>query len=111
MVTRPAETSVPTEDTAERPTHKKGATMKITVDEDKCCAAGSCVLAAPDVFDQRDEDGIVVLLDAEPAGVPVVVDVARRGPDEHQLADRLGRLRGREDADHGADRVTHEDRA
>ena len=41
--------------------------MKITVDQDKCCGAGSCVLAAPDVFDQRDEDGIVVLLDAEPA--------------------------------------------
>lgn len=41
--------------------------MKITVDEDKCCGAGSCVLAAPDVFDQRDEDGVVVLLDPEPA--------------------------------------------
>ncbi|WP_431877273.1 ferredoxin [Amycolatopsis sacchari] len=40
--------------------------MKITVDQDKCCGAGSCVLLAPDVFDQRDEDGIVVLLDAEP---------------------------------------------
>lgn len=71
MVTRPAEASVPTdnaaEDTAEGPIQKKGATMKVTVDEDKCCGAGSCVLAAPDVFDQRDEDGIVVLLDAEPA--------------------------------------------
>ncbi|QUH03608.1 ferredoxin [Saccharopolyspora erythraea] len=41
--------------------------MKITVDEEKCCGAGSCVLAAPEVFDQRDEDGVVVLLDAEPA--------------------------------------------
>ncbi|MEU0877239.1 ferredoxin [Lentzea sp. NPDC005914] len=40
--------------------------MKITVDQDKCCGAGTCVLLAPDVFDQRDEDGIVVLLDAEP---------------------------------------------
>ncbi|MET9764937.1 ferredoxin [Streptomyces sp. NPDC006372] len=40
--------------------------MKITVDEPKCCGAGQCVLVAPDVFDQRDEDGIVVLLDAEP---------------------------------------------
>ena len=40
--------------------------MKITIDEEKCCAAGQCVLAAPDVFDQRDEDGIVVLLDATP---------------------------------------------
>ena len=41
--------------------------MKVTVDEDKCCGAGQCVLLAPEVFDQRDEDGIVVLLDAEPA--------------------------------------------
>ncbi|MEW2120092.1 ferredoxin [Streptomyces sp. NPDC005474] len=41
--------------------------MKISVDEPKCCGAGQCVLVAPEVFDQRDEDGIVVLLDAEPA--------------------------------------------
>ncbi|WP_369228629.1 ferredoxin (plasmid) [Streptomyces sp. R39] len=40
--------------------------MHVTIDEEKCCAAGQCVLAAPEVFDQRDEDGIVVLLDAEP---------------------------------------------
>ena len=40
--------------------------MRIQVEEDKCCAGGQCVLAAPDVFDQRDEDGIVVLLTAEP---------------------------------------------
>ncbi|MEU1185641.1 ferredoxin [Streptomyces sp. NPDC005820] len=26
-----------------------------------------CVLVAPEVFDQRDEDGIVVLLEPEPA--------------------------------------------
>ena len=41
--------------------------MKITVDEAKCCGAGQCVLIAPEVFDQRDEDGIVILLDGEPA--------------------------------------------
>ncbi|WP_067964207.1 ferredoxin [Nocardiopsis trehalosi] len=40
--------------------------MKVHVDEDRCCGAGSCVLRAPEVFDQRDEDGIVVLLDAAP---------------------------------------------
>ncbi|MEU0301680.1 ferredoxin [Streptomyces sp. NPDC006175] len=40
--------------------------MKITVDEEKCCGAGQCVMIAPEVFDQRDEDGIVVLLDAAP---------------------------------------------
>ncbi|MFF6909172.1 ferredoxin [Streptomyces sp. NPDC012389] len=40
--------------------------MKITVDEEKCCGAGQCVLIAPEVFDQREDDGIVILLDAEP---------------------------------------------
>lgn len=40
--------------------------MLIIIDEDKCCGAGQCVLVAPDVFDQRDEDGVVVLLDANP---------------------------------------------
>ncbi|MEV4106649.1 ferredoxin [Nonomuraea sp. NPDC049695] len=41
--------------------------MKVRVDEDKCCGAGQCVLLAPDVFDQREDDGIVILLEAEPA--------------------------------------------
>lgn len=40
--------------------------MQVFVDQEKCCGAGSCVLLAPDVFDQREDDGIVVLLDAEP---------------------------------------------
>ncbi|MBR8640442.1 ferredoxin [Streptomyces tuirus] len=40
--------------------------MKVTVDEDRCVGSGQCVLAADDVFDQRDEDGIVTLLDAGP---------------------------------------------
>ncbi|MGW1716495.1 ferredoxin [Streptomyces sp. NPDC002156] len=40
--------------------------MKVVVDEEKCVAAGQCVSAATDVFDQRDEDGIVVLLDENP---------------------------------------------
>lgn len=41
--------------------------MNVTVDEEKCCGAGQCVLLAPEVFDQRDDDGIVVLLSPEPA--------------------------------------------
>ncbi|MBP2327898.1 ferredoxin [Kibdelosporangium banguiense] len=40
--------------------------MKVAVDQDKCVGSGQCVLAADDVFDQRDEDGIVTLLDADP---------------------------------------------
>lgn len=41
-------------------------TVQVTVDEDRCCGAGQCVLLAPEVFDQRDEDGVVVLRDPEP---------------------------------------------
>ena len=41
-------------------------TLKITVDDMKCCGAGQCAILAPVVFDQREDDGIVVLLDAEP---------------------------------------------
>lgn len=40
--------------------------MKIVIDEEKCVAAGQCVGAAGEVFDQRDEDGIVVLLNPSP---------------------------------------------
>lgn len=40
--------------------------MNISIDYDKCCGAGQCVLAAPDVFDQRDDDGVVILLDTDP---------------------------------------------
>jgi ferredoxin len=40
--------------------------MEIDLDQDRCVGAGQCVLAAPDVFDQRDEDGMVVLLLEEP---------------------------------------------
>ncbi|PSK99947.1 ferredoxin [Murinocardiopsis flavida] len=40
--------------------------MKVTVDGQKCCGAGACVMTAPEVFDQRDDDGTVVLLDARP---------------------------------------------
>ncbi|GAA2985738.1 ferredoxin [Streptosporangium longisporum] len=42
--------------------------MDITVDTTLCCGAGQCVLLAPDVFDQGEDDGIVVLLDPAPAG-------------------------------------------
>jgi ferredoxin len=41
--------------------------VHITIDETKCCAAGQCVLAAPNIFDQREDDGIVILLNADPS--------------------------------------------
>jgi ferredoxin len=40
--------------------------MRVTVDQKKCIASGQCVLTAANVFDQREDDGVVVLLDAEP---------------------------------------------
>ncbi|NGO12173.1 ferredoxin [Streptomyces sp. HC44] len=41
--------------------------MKVEVDDRKCLAVGNCAAAAPAVFDQRDDDGAVMLLDATPA--------------------------------------------
>jgi ferredoxin len=40
--------------------------MKINVDRDACCGAGQCVLIAPEVFAQDDDDR-VILLDERPA--------------------------------------------
>ncbi|MFD7459858.1 MULTISPECIES: ferredoxin [unclassified Streptomyces] len=40
--------------------------MKVTVDDSRCCGSGQCVLLAPEVFDQREDDATVVLLDATP---------------------------------------------
>ena len=50
--------------------------MHITIDESRCIGAGQCVLNAGEVFDQRDDDGIVVLLVPEPR--PDQYDDARR---------------------------------
>jgi ferredoxin len=41
--------------------------MTVSVDEGRCISAGHCVLVAPEVFDQREEDGVVVLLTSEPS--------------------------------------------
>ncbi len=41
--------------------------MKVNVEQGRCCGAGQCVLIAPEVFDQGDEDGIVTLLEPSPA--------------------------------------------
>ena len=36
--------------------------IKVHVDTERCVGAGHCVRAAAQVFDQREDDGIVVLL-------------------------------------------------
>ncbi|HLU97720.1 (4Fe-4S)-binding protein [Nonomuraea sp. NPDC049649] len=40
--------------------------MKIEADTTVCIGAGMCALTVPEVFDQNEEDGIVVLLQSEP---------------------------------------------
>ncbi|NUR62231.1 MAG: ferredoxin [Catenulispora sp.] len=40
--------------------------MLVKADRTKCCGAGMCALNAPEVFDQDPEEGLVLLLDAQP---------------------------------------------
>ncbi|MEE1735543.1 ferredoxin [Streptomyces sp. BE147] len=41
--------------------------MRLGVDRERCAGAGMCVLTAPAVFDQDEEEGLVVLLHPAPA--------------------------------------------
>jgi ferredoxin len=50
--------------------------VKLTVDQDKCVSSGQCVLNASDVFDQRDDDGVVLLLVERPG--PEYADDTRK---------------------------------
>jgi ferredoxin len=70
--------------------------MKVEVDTGKCIASGQCVLIADSVFDQRDDDGIVVLRKEipEPAEEEAVRSAARICPA------RAIRLAGAEEATH-----------
>jgi ferredoxin len=45
----------------------KSMLMKVTVDQNICASSGNCVMNAPEVFDQRDEDGVVILLTESPS--------------------------------------------
>ena len=40
--------------------------MKVITDVARCIGAGMCVLTAPEVFDQSEDEGTVVLLDETP---------------------------------------------
>ena len=40
--------------------------MRVVVDVSKCVSAGQCVRAAPTVFGQDENDGMVVLLQENP---------------------------------------------
>ncbi|WP_316743979.1 ferredoxin [Streptomyces sp. MK7] len=41
-------------------------TTRLHVDRERCIGAGMCALTAPEVFDQDPDDGLVILLHAEP---------------------------------------------
>ena len=49
--------------------------MKVTVEQPKCVSAGNCVGHAPEVFDQDEDDGSVILLQDEPG--PDLYDAVR----------------------------------
>lgn len=53
--------------------------MRIVVDRDRCCGAGTCVLTVPEVFDQDDADGLVVLRRPDPPAE--VADQVREAAD------------------------------
>ena len=56
--------------------------LNVVVEYQKCTAAGQCLLAAPNVFDQSDENGTIVLLDPTPpeSERPRVLDAINRCP-------------------------------
>ena len=58
--------------------------MWVSVDTDRCCGSGNCVLIAPEVFDQTEDEGIVVLREPEPVDrlQPSVREAARVCPTE-----------------------------
>jgi ferredoxin len=58
--------------------------IKVHVDTERCVGAGHCVRAAADVFDQRDDDGIVVLLvdEAPDSLAPNLVKAERLCPSQ-----------------------------
>ncbi|MCU1667616.1 MAG: ferredoxin [Blastococcus sp.] len=49
--------------------------MRVSADRDVCIGSGNCVLTAPAVFDQDDEEGLVVVLTSDVEGP--VADVVR----------------------------------
>ena len=54
--------------------------MRVSADRDVCIGSGNCVLTAPAVFDQDDDEGLVVLLTSDvegPVAGPVRAAVAR----------------------------------
>ena len=49
--------------------------MKVIADRARCTSAGNCARVAPDLFDQQEDDGLVIVLQAQVP--PALVDAAR----------------------------------
>nr|WP_190249868.1 ferredoxin [Dactylosporangium sucinum] len=50
--------------------------MRVSADPDVCVSSGQCALLLPRVFDQREDDGVVVVLDESPP--PELSDTVRQ---------------------------------
>jgi ferredoxin len=50
--------------------------MRVDADRDICISAGQCVMSAPDVFDQDEDNGVVLLKTGTPP--PELADDVRR---------------------------------
>jgi ferredoxin len=42
--------------------------MKIIADTGRCVGAGQCVLTEPELFDQSEDDGTIIVLNEKPEG-------------------------------------------
>jgi ferredoxin len=54
--------------------------VKVRANRDVCIGAGLCLLAAPEVFDQSEEDGLVVVLEEQPEDGPSVREAIANCP-------------------------------
>jgi ferredoxin len=56
--------------------------MRVAADRDVCIGSGNCVLTAPTVFDQDEDEGLVVVLatDVEPRDVDDAREAVARCP-------------------------------
>lgn len=59
---------------------------RVELDAAKCCAYGNCVVAAPDVFELREDQGTVILRETNFASVPPHVYRAVRSCPAYALA-------------------------
>jgi ferredoxin len=65
--------------------------LRVSIDQSVCVGAGLCVLSASDVFDQRDEDGVVKLLQVYPdeAQYEKVLGASRKCPSRAITVDEV----------------------